>query len=714
MDQKTYKRLAKTIFRNPDKVTVEDIIVEEEEKLQTKLKSYFEKRTKNIDDARKNFILAKWMISLTGKYKKDWVPNLLPDGRQRLCELLGHKPSIKDPALSVAITNWKGRQPEPEEEDYMSEGIGSTKQREKETKTEVLDFSFSEKYTRKGGPLESKDGSICSEREFIAECGLILPVGCSDTLIQEYTAAAIWLSSIRTSNIKTTIASASISKLNTIAQMLKINKQKRTPDIIAERILSTRTPTTTPTSTPEGKKKKNQNNDDDEEAIPKRSKAPGNKRHLDFNKGDESQIQMQDDISKDQKDLRINDSLVDTNTRMLILPSNLVGQTNWIANAYLVYSYTKDDIEKWNQKVRNDKTELKRIKDNPNWQQLEIANADITPRAHEKWAWNVRLGLYSPTLSPEAHGFWLLRSIGGAPDDAQGGVTIWGTSAEIRRTRIIQIITPSPSTVYATQGPLKEYALFCLNNRIMYFQSLGFAETEIAKIQTETDQQKIDTATFIDSIFGEYTRRLGSTGLAEQDTKWLTTFVSAATLSSIREIPRFQQSLTDTNIPSITATTSNPQNPGHGAARPQYSAISVDKRNPNSQTGNAKPQARNVYIPRSTWVIGDRGQILKNWPAAQHTCKNPTCLANQPTKHAAFECPIRYWENLGNCPGFDKSGKRVPSMWVGNDLTSQCRKEWNTFIQQKSLTHHPASVTRFNPDFHSASVRPPQEVDGPF
>lgn len=63
-----------------------------------------------------------------------------------------------------------------------------------------------------------------------------------------------------------------------------------------------------------------------------------------------------------------------------------------------------------------------------------------------------------------------------------------------------------------------------------------------------------------------------------------------------------------------------------------------------------------------------------------------TCRACNQAGHAACECPRKYYAVLGEaCPGFDASGKTIPSAWQHGDLTDATKASWVRYIQQHNL-----------------------------
>ena len=61
--------------------------------------------------------------------------------------------------------------------------------------------------------------------------------------------------------------------------------------------------------------------------------------------------------------------------------------------------------------------------------------------------------------------------------------------------------------------------------------------------------------------------------------------------------------------------------------------------------------------------------------------------------HFSFECPMYYHAHFGTCPGWTANGDRIPSSWVGNDITPTCRSDWRTFAAALPVADAAASVS---------------------
>ena len=53
--------------------------------------------------------------------------------------------------------------------------------------------------------------------------------------------------------------------------------------------------------------------------------------------------------------------------------------------------------------------------------------------------------------------------------------------------------------------------------------------------------------------------------------------------------------------------------------------------------------------------------------------------------HATWDCPQRYWEVHGACPGFLRYGSRDPAQWNGDNLTRAAKLDWARLIRTEDL-----------------------------
>jgi hypothetical protein len=85
--------------------------------------------------------------------------------------------------------------------------------------------------------------------------------------------------------------------------------------------------------------------------------------------------------------------------------------------------------------------------------------------------------------------------------------------------------------------------------------------------------------------------------------------------------------------------------------------------------------------------------------------RRPTCgclnhkLPYVPGLHATWDCPLRYIDQCGYCPGFNLDGSRDPAQWQGGILTRAAKLAWITLIAENKLTVPKAKGAR-PPPFH--------------
>ncbi len=59
--------------------------------------------------------------------------------------------------------------------------------------------------------------------------------------------------------------------------------------------------------------------------------------------------------------------------------------------------------------------------------------------------------------------------------------------------------------------------------------------------------------------------------------------------------------------------------------------------------------------------------------------------AYKPGPHCTWECPLRYIQRFGWCPGYLGTGFRDPTKWQGANLTPAAKLEWIALIQRENL-----------------------------
>ena len=106
--------------------------------------------------------------------------------------------------------------------------------------------------------------------------------------------------------------------------------------------------------------------------------------------------------------------------------------------------------------------------------------------------------------------------------------------------------------------------------------------------------------------------------------------------------------------------------------------------------------------PQHVWVTGTDCASV---PAGE--VRQPPCgCANhhgphyRPGLHATWDCPLRYWNKYGRCPGFLSNGMRDPQQWLPGDMLTRAAKDaWLVLIAEKDLPLPSARDARA-PPFH--------------
>jgi hypothetical protein len=53
--------------------------------------------------------------------------------------------------------------------------------------------------------------------------------------------------------------------------------------------------------------------------------------------------------------------------------------------------------------------------------------------------------------------------------------------------------------------------------------------------------------------------------------------------------------------------------------------------------------------------------------------------------HAAWDCPLRFWDIFEECPGFNRDGSRDPAQWQGENLTRAAKDAWVLRIRSADI-----------------------------
>jgi hypothetical protein len=101
-------------------------------------------------------------------------------------------------------------------------------------------------------------------------------------------------------------------------------------------------------------------------------------------------------------------------------------------------------------------------------------------------------------------------------------------------------------------------------------------------------------------------------------------------------------------------------------------------------------QKRFLSQPLHVYVAGtDAGTVPPG------SCLRPSCGCSSrlravgviPGLHATWDCPLRYIEQCGSCPGFNNDGSKDPAQWLpgGEVLTRAAKDEWLELIRKHDL-----------------------------
>jgi hypothetical protein len=88
--------------------------------------------------------------------------------------------------------------------------------------------------------------------------------------------------------------------------------------------------------------------------------------------------------------------------------------------------------------------------------------------------------------------------------------------------------------------------------------------------------------------------------------------------------------------------------------------------------------------PVSAALVGRSLAVLQ--PAGGKNCCNCNARGTGVADpHFTWECPLKYFDRFGSCPGFSRDGSRIAVSWSGDDITAATKREWSDFIQSKGL-----------------------------
>jgi hypothetical protein len=93
--------------------------------------------------------------------------------------------------------------------------------------------------------------------------------------------------------------------------------------------------------------------------------------------------------------------------------------------------------------------------------------------------------------------------------------------------------------------------------------------------------------------------------------------------------------------------------------------------------------------PAHFWLLGRYAPHTGRralWPPCPCRKDFEAALQGLIGKHARWDCPLRYIERFGYCPGFAGSGLRLRSAWIDDDtMTADTVEQWKRFIVVNDL-----------------------------
>lgn len=637
------------------------------------------KRGLTTSDHKQLLILAKWMQSLV-KVTDQSSSVLQPNAQLLLHRVLGgtsRKPNGM--ALGVQIRAWKDAQEisteeEPEESPDESEPDSQRNHTQMRGKL-VFPYMFSKQQPHSVQTFQDQRGRQCSSQTFIEEQGLKLPYGASKAVQLEFEAAAIWLS--KKEDLDLTLQTQPKKLIDTLGEMVGLPKSKRTSENILLALSMFSPSSKRPRA---GEQNPNPNPDQPPQT---------------------------------------------SGTALLTTPAHLLGDETWAAASKLTGTYRPSDMAR-------DKEQRKNIRSR---QESQGGNSKVTLFSHQqhdgnKFAYSVvdhsfevMIGSYNANMSAEEHGFWILRAMAGVPERPRAlrapvtvgtlGTTVAGAAPSqnlnLKRMEVQQHLQRISSPLLCKEE-LLSYVAWSFALRNQYYADLGFSTEDLGKISKISTTQQAAAEYLINEIFSDFSRRTN----VEEANLWITTFVQAILLPEVKYINAFDPK-TNGNGKSTAQVLRNDLMLPKPSPVTTLNVRSLGGQDRAAGSG-ARPAdpLRKVFTPRSRWILGVRGQDLINWPSHAHQCKR--CNQVQGAgPHATWECPQRFWELYGKCPGFDASGNRVANQWTpGGDLTPASRQEWKQLLNTNGITPHPHARNPFIPDFDVQAPAHPAQVGGAF
>jgi hypothetical protein len=137
---------------------------------------------------------------------------------------------------------------------------------------------------------------------------------------------------------------------------------------------------------------------------------------------------------------------------------------------------------------------------------------------------------------------------------------------------------------------------------------------------------------------------------------------------------------------------------GPGQGHPSRAPAPAMKADPGAGAAAEKQylsQPLHAYVSGVDCASVPVGQVRR--PACG--CLNNAKLSFVPGPHASWDCPLRYIDQCGYCPGFNLDGSRDPAQWQGANLTRAAKGAWLALIAEHKLTVAKCKDAR-PPPFH--------------
>jgi hypothetical protein len=92
-----------------------------------------------------------------------------------------------------------------------------------------------------------------------------------------------------------------------------------------------------------------------------------------------------------------------------------------------------------------------------------------------------------------------------------------------------------------------------------------------------------------------------------------------------------------------------------------------------------------TFQPQHVWITGTDCATFKGRQVQHPQCSRCGKVPGGAGLHATWDCPLRYWEVHGACPGFLRDGSHDPAQWNGDNLTRAAKLDWARLIRTDDL-----------------------------